>query len=650
MSIRQVYLFIFLLFFDCNTNANLLHHTEIPTVFVKAQPKFSLTSGPISLVTRQQIVDSGANTLAQALQTFGGVQLQDTIGNNSRVIVSMRGFGANASSNTLVLINGIPITNPDLAPPDLNAIPLHEINYIQILAGSESVLYGDQAVGGVINIITQDHVEDNIHFSCAGGSFNQQNCYLTLGDDNKPLKYSISLTNDRTDNYRDHNAYNQHRYAARFTYPYFTGLLHLDYSIANEYMQYPGALTEAEVQTNRRQANNHTDFFSDNNGFLHLHHKQNLFFDWQLNTDFVFRNMNGDGVLFSPFSQVRSIYYMKPQLTGTLYHIKTQSGVDLESDRYVLNSLFGKTADTEKKIGIFTLTTIPYSDKLFFALGARGALQNSALTNTNTNSNRATATTLGLTYELISDMQFYLRRAGSFRFPKADENASTLSGRGLKTQRGNAYESGITVDHGDYSGTLGIYQLNLVDEITFDPTQTPEQPFGINRNLNPTVRTGFTLSGKKYITPNLILDGQYNYVRARFQSGLNAGHRIPLVAENIARGGIDYHFLNDFSLYIEGIYTGNQFPANDDANIGKIIGGYAIYNLHLRYQYHAFSASFRINNFFNKFYNYYTVFNPTTQTDSFYPAPGFNCMLTLHYGFSSPTTYQNSAAADVLVN
>ena len=79
--------------------------------------KHSLTSGPKSVLSREQLASSGATTLAQALQQFGTVQLQDTLGNSSRVSLSMRGFGGNAVSNTLLLVNGIPLTNPDLAPP-----------------------------------------------------------------------------------------------------------------------------------------------------------------------------------------------------------------------------------------------------------------------------------------------------------------------------------------------------------------------------------------------------------------------------------------------------------------------------------------------------------------------------------------------------
>src|SRR5436190_8612328 len=118
----------------------------IPPIVVKKKP-FSLTSGTANVISQQDIITSGDANLSQVLQNLGGIQLQNVSANGNQVLLSLRGFGANASSNTLLLINGIPLVNPDLAPPDLNAIPLSQIKSIVIIAGSESVLYGDQAVG-----------------------------------------------------------------------------------------------------------------------------------------------------------------------------------------------------------------------------------------------------------------------------------------------------------------------------------------------------------------------------------------------------------------------------------------------------------------------------------------------------------------------
>ncbi|RDI46479.1 TonB-dependent receptor family protein [Aquicella lusitana] len=611
-------------------------NTVIPPVIVKAKQTLSLTAGPKTVITHEQMTATGVTTLAQALQSLGGVQLQDTAGNGSQVLLSMRGFGANASSNTLMLVNGIPLTNPDLAPPDLNAIPISEIKYIEIIAGSESVLYGDQAVGGIINVITHPEKKERVALSCGAGSYNQKNCYATYSHHYRQLNFDITASASHTDNYRDHNDYDQALVFGKLDYPYQTGRISFDYKLAKENMQYPGALTAAQVRQDRRQASNNTDFFKDWSDFFHLRHQQNLNERWHLLTDLAFREMQGDGVLSVPFTQSRNILYVKPQLAGKLGTTRVTGGADFQSDRYHLDSAFGTTKDDEQKYGLFGIARMPIYPKLTLSLGARGAQQNSRLTTTteNNNINRAFASTVGILYQITTDIDFYLRRAGSFRFPKADENAATASGiTSLRTQRGIAYETGVQMEREEYSAKIELYQLDLRDEIAFDPTQTPQDPFGSNRNLSPTQRRGFTLSGKRKITQQLTVDGQYNYVNARFQDGINAGNRIPLVAENVLRAGLNYQFAQYWQAYTEALYTGNQYAANDDANVAGKTGGFTTFNFNLRYTYRKLAASFRVNNIFDRDYYFYTVYQPSMQSEFFYPAPGRNFTLIVNYLF-----------------
>jgi iron complex outermembrane receptor protein len=233
---------------------------------------------------------------------------------------------------------------------------------------------------------------------------------------------------------------------------------------------------------------------------------------------------------------------------------------------------------------------------------------------------------------LSENISAYVRRAGSFRFPKADENASASPVvNGLKTQQGVSYETGLECHWRKTVTRFSLYQLNLKDEITFDPNQTPKDPFGTNRNFDPTVRKGFSISEKIPITEKISLGSQYNLINARFQSGPNAGNRIPLVAESNLEANLNYQLSGHWTMFIEAIYTGNQFAANDDANIVGALGGYTFYNMNVKYEYKSLTTSFRVNNITNKYYYFYSVFNIYNKTESFYPAPGVNALLTISY-------------------
>ena len=128
--------------------------TEIPAVVVSAartQQSVLTTPASITVITREQIEASRARHIHEVLRSQGGVQIRDLYGDGSRATVDMRGFGETAGSNTLILVDGRRLNNPDIATPDLNSIALEDVERIEIVQGSAGVLFGDQAVGGVIN-------------------------------------------------------------------------------------------------------------------------------------------------------------------------------------------------------------------------------------------------------------------------------------------------------------------------------------------------------------------------------------------------------------------------------------------------------------------------------------------------------------------
>ena len=100
-------------------------------------------------------------TLPDILSREPGIQVTNLFGgvNAARAVVDMRGFGAAAASNTLFLINGRRITDLDHRGVDLASIPRESIERIEITRGNSGVvLYGDGAIGGVINIVTKNGV------------------------------------------------------------------------------------------------------------------------------------------------------------------------------------------------------------------------------------------------------------------------------------------------------------------------------------------------------------------------------------------------------------------------------------------------------------------------------------------------------------
>lgn len=632
---KCIRLCIFVLLFFYSYILYAREYAVIPRISIVKNKLQAISGSASTTISRQQLQDSGSTTLPQALQNWSDIQLHDTSGNGSQVLIGMRGFGANASSNTLMLINGIPITNPDLAPPDLNSIPLQQIEYIEVINGSESIIYGDQAVGGIINIVTRSNAKEAGELSCNAGSYNQRACFGIVHLTHDTTTYNLSASLNHSDNYREHNQYDQGVVFGDLSHQYSAGIFKFDFKSANENMQYPGALTASQVFQNRRQASSSTNYFSDSSHLFHAQDNHILSDNINLVTDLAQRQMHGHGILFSPFTQSRMGYFIKPQLSSKIDKTTLTSGLDYQSDSYYLNSAYGLTEDNQQKISLFSMINLAFTQHTTIIFGARGALQNSKL---NTQSqyntiNRAFVSNVGINHQISDKLHLYLRRAGNYRFPKADENAQTPPNvHGLKTQSGVAYETGVEYNAASYSGKLNLFQLNLIDEIAYDPFQTPTQPFGTNRNLPPTSRYGLSLAGRRSFE-HIILGGQYNYVNARIRNGINAGNRIPLVSENVLRADSTFRFSEHWSSFVEGIFTGNQYPANDDANISEKNGGYTTYNFALNYKTNHLHTSFRINNIFNKYYYFYTVYQTDPIKEFYYPAPTRNFTLTFRYTF-----------------
>ncbi len=105
-------------------------------------------------VTEQDIKNIGAANAAEALQYVPGVTVVNT--SKGEMNINIQGFG---QKDVLVLIDGVPYYETKNGPLDLQQIPAAIIGRIEVIKGASSVLYGPNALGGVVNIITKKGVK-----------------------------------------------------------------------------------------------------------------------------------------------------------------------------------------------------------------------------------------------------------------------------------------------------------------------------------------------------------------------------------------------------------------------------------------------------------------------------------------------------------
>ncbi len=117
----------------------------------EAQP-LAQSAGDVVLIDQQTLIDGGVDSVEEALRRYAGVQLGRNGGPGQSGGYFVRGVG---SSGTVVLLDGIRVGSATLGQFDFSALAIGQIERIEVLRGPASGLYGADAVGGVINIITR---------------------------------------------------------------------------------------------------------------------------------------------------------------------------------------------------------------------------------------------------------------------------------------------------------------------------------------------------------------------------------------------------------------------------------------------------------------------------------------------------------------
>ncbi len=152
----------------------------------------SQTGASISVVTGEQLRQSGVQNVGEALRGLPGVDVVRTgpLGGQSSLFLR----GAN-SQHTLVLLDGLPLNDPSSPGRafDFSTLGVDNIERIEVLRGPQSLLYGTNAMGGVVNIITQKGEGPlSARARLLGGSYGTHNEGLQVSGGTSLLNYSVA--------------------------------------------------------------------------------------------------------------------------------------------------------------------------------------------------------------------------------------------------------------------------------------------------------------------------------------------------------------------------------------------------------------------------------------------------------------------------
>lgn len=601
----------------------------------------------VTVIRAEDIRRAATANLPEILAQFGLLQVRDNAGTPNQQ-ADLRGFGVTGDQNAVILVDGLRVSENELVPAQLSAIPLESIERVEIVRGSGAVQYGAGASGGAINIITRQAEAGTVRGYALGraggyGTAETRAGYARMGG---ALGFSMDASHEDTEGYRRNNRFRQTNVAGTLEGRGEQSRARLRFALGDQSLQLPGALTEAQIAADPRQASNSGDKSDRKDGTLTLGGA------WtpgrhELAADFSVRDKKAtalflpaffvdtrvDVTSFTPRAKLRF------DALGREHDVSL--GLDWEQWDYesrsaaspaALGTPFSHRQGEQTSEALYAQANLWVAQRTRFVLGARAQRTRERLTEQvfPSDDRRAKhsldAHEIALRHGLGRGWSAYAKSGTSFRVATFDENACFFPPCAavlLDPQEARAKELGVEYERGGRRGRLALYDMRLENEIYFSPLQ------GANVNLPPTRRRGAEFEGAWQATERLELRASLALLEATFRA---TGNDVPLVPEAIATAGVHWEFAARTRLNANVRYVGPQRYDNDEANtFARRQPSYRVVDVKAERAIGRASIALEVRNLFDENYYSYGAVNFLGTGFSAYPAPGRAAYLSLAY-------------------
>jgi iron complex outermembrane receptor protein len=595
-----------------------------------------------TVIDADQIEKSASNNLASLLESEAGIHVTDLFGiSGSQSSVDMGGFGASGNLNTLMLLNGRRLNDVDLSGANLAAIPLESIERIEIVQGTSAVLFGDNAVGGVINIVTKNGFnQQQSQLKLQQGSYRTlETTFNSQGSfDNK--SYSVILNNSASNGYRDNSSFENSRIAAELAFDQGSWLFGTRIFGSKEDLQLPGALNEPDYERDPTMAGaGKLESSKENRYAVEAFAKGNHYA-----AEIALSDKHQEAFFYGKTSADLTTVSLTPRYSRHLNLQDIIAGLDLYRSDLESEALFdaakNQGAATRESYAIYATDTFSFNKQTQLELGARYQQVNLDITNknllahteeSNDSKDGLTAWDISVSHKHRYGARNYLRLASSFRFPVLDEVWDYYSGTIalLEPQTSRHFEIGSDYPIND-SVTLkaNFFRIKIKNEISYDAAQYA------NVNLESTQHDGVNLNVRWQAGQFYTLSTAYGYRNATFTFGANSGKQIPLIPHHKLSLNNQFDLKYGGILNLNVIYTGERYFGDDNANQGKQLPAYTKVDLGYIHNFGIWKARLSIFNVTNEKaadHGYYGSY--ATNPYFYYPLPERSIVVGLEGNF-----------------
>jgi iron complex outermembrane receptor protein len=618
----------------------------------------------VVVITADDIRNSSATNLPDVLKTVAGIAVRPLYGNMGiDATVDMRGFGDTASSNTLILLDGQRLNPVDSGAISWSAIPLDHIRRIEIIPGAGAVFYGDQASGGVINIITGKSGHPGASVAVTLGSYGHRGFDAEGTGGGEQGYFNISVHYADANGWRQNSHMNQQAASGSAGLYSSAGRSFLDYAIYKDASGLPGSVFSAAFNSDPSSARMPEDTQKRDGYRLRpgIVHALSDALDLEAEFTVARENSHGDYVSFSSTSdRTRDTLSLTPRLRWRhdlgQHNSETITGMDFYDGR--VNSQSdgaaylspAKQDASQKSSALYVQNSTDLDTNWSLRAGARtqridqhaglsaytmdfgfGPTTSPASSGDVVRSRNAYD--LGLIYQ-AAGWRAYGKIGTTFRFANTDElftmnpfTYNLMFSGDLRPQHGTVREAGASFERGEVRGKATLYRLDMSDEIGLDGVTFA------NINFAPTRRSGLETELGWSITAGLKARFSYTYTDASFRDGTYAGKELPLVSRNKAAAQLTWQDAAVGSCSVVANYVGDRRYSGDFANTLGTLPGYLTVDLQASRDIKSWAVTAKLLNAFNRRYASNGGYSTAWSDYYYYPADARSVFVSARYSF-----------------
>jgi len=631
----------------------------------------------VSVITTEQIEKSGATTIPEVLDKLESIQFRSYSGNSSQATIDMRGFGGdNPFGKSLIMLDGRRLNRPDMSSINWLQIPLNNVERIEVVRGASSVLYGDAAIGGVINIITKKgEGPPKVNASVIVGSYGLHDERVSVTGSVDKFTYALNGENNYNSGYRDRSKFSSMGGGFDFGYnasESFSASLGASFNKTD--YQMPGFLTQTQLDQDRRQYqrappelysittpdDDGSDKYTNVNlgiksllgsigeiDVSFLYGKKDL--ETNMPSWFLFSDTSTDTYGVTPkYVLAKDIFGFKNKLVIGLDYYHEPYKKELYSSR--VRTLKTSSADfTRDSLAYYVRDEFNILKNLILHAGYRSehtSIEGSNKDNVNPANNfsdeentyNADAFEAGLTLLVGKKTKVFAKYATVYRIPFLDEIAmfngysgGVLFNKNLKKEKGVSMEAGTEwYPLDNLKIGLTVFRINMEDEISWFATGLFT---GYNTNQDKTRHDGAEVSLSYAWGKWAKLYGNFTYHKATFENGPYDNKEMPLVPKRMANAGIEIYLPYNLTLRPEVRYVGKTYLSQDYNNVAEKLDSHTLYNVYLSYKPTfgkvTMTAFFGVENLTDEKYSSFGSYNVPAYgagaPNTYYPMPGIMC-------------------------